>query len=42
MAPPPSAVMTLDEIINTNDEHPSDQGRQPIKRICIAAGDTGS
>jgi hypothetical protein len=21
--------MTLDEIINTNNEHPSDQGRQP-------------
>src|SRR3984957_8233420 len=25
-APPPPAVMTLDEIANTNNEHPSDQG----------------
>jgi hypothetical protein len=30
MAPPPPAVETLDEIINTNNEHPSDQGRHPI------------
>src|ERR1700722_12722182 len=28
-APPPPAVMTLDEIASTNNEHPSDQGRHP-------------